>query len=311
MASSESVDDNNQACQLQGRRRRRPRLEEATVLGIVAPRNSASEEEQIRVTMASPLATFIQHTLKNVNEELPKTTLIVSDNPRMHGDHFGNEQPITLPVLDDYVALEDFMTNLLQDLRIAPSDTMILDDGASSSFPQDETQTYLNESFSCEEIFFDIETEDGELMQHRSIRVDTPSSSATFESFSALDTEEAAQPHVVETETAILRHDARLSDFVDTTTSQHEDLEKGDDQELSAEDFTIFAELSTSSVSIFQQSFHTIQGPDEELCPGKEISPTGVMDHALLLPAPPILQKIKDELFDLEQSERDIAFAHV
>jgi hypothetical protein len=310
MASSESVDDNNQACQLQGRRRR-PRLEEATVLGIVAPRNSASEEEQIRPTMASPLATFIQHTLKNVNEELPKRTLIVSDNPRMHGDHFGKEQPITLPVLDDYVALEDFMTNLLQDLQIAPSDTIILDDEACSSIPQDVTQAYLNESFSCEEIFFDIETEDGELMQHRSIRVDTPSSSATFESFSALDPEEAAQLHVVENATAILQQDARSSDFVDTNTSQHENLEKGDDQELSAEDFTIFAELSTSSVSIFQQSLHTIHGPDEELCPGKEISPTGVMDHALLLPASPILQKIKDELFDLEQSERDIVFAQV
>jgi hypothetical protein len=214
MASSECLDDNNQACQLQGIRRR-PQLEEATayqgVLGIVAPRKLAGKEEQ---------------------------TL----------------EPIT--------ALDDFMTNLLQELRITPSETTILVDNACSNVRQDETLPRLNERSSAEDAFFDIETEDGELIQHLS-----------------------------------------SSDFVDTTTSQHE--------ELSAKDFTVSAETSTSSVRMVQQSFHIIKGPDEEMCPGKDISPTGVMDHALLRPAPPILQKIKDQWFDLEEPERDIAFAHL
>jgi hypothetical protein len=95
--------------------------------------------------------------------------------------------PITLPVLDDYVALEDFMTNLLQDLRIAPSDTTILDDQACSSIRQDESPQHFNDSLSAEGTFFDIETEeDGELI-HLSTLGDTPSTSTTFESFSALD----------------------------------------------------------------------------------------------------------------------------
>jgi hypothetical protein len=214
--------------------------------------------------MASPLAIFIQHTFKSVNEDSPKRTLTVADNPRMHGDLFRNELPITLPVLDDYVALEDFMTNLLQDLRIAPSDTTILDDKACSSVRQDETPKHFDDSFSAEGTVFDIETEEGEL-----IHLSTPSTSTTFESFSALDPEETAQPRVFENATAILRQDARLSHFVlDTTTSQYEDLEKGDDQELSSEeDLTIFAEPSTSSVSMIQQRSHTIQRPVEETHP--------------------------------------------
>jgi hypothetical protein len=146
--------------------------------------------------MASPLAIFFQHTLKKiVNEHSPKITLTIADNPRMHGDLFRDEVPITLPVLDDYVALEDFMMNLLQDLRIAPSDTTILDDQACSSIRHDESPQHFNgDSLSTEgTLFFDIETEDGEHI-HLSTLGDTRSTSTTFKLFSALDPGGGASP---------------------------------------------------------------------------------------------------------------------
>jgi hypothetical protein len=281
----------------------------------IAPRNPAGEEDQILEPMSSPLAIFLQDTLRNVTEHitlpglddyvsLPKRTQIVSDNPRIHGDPFRDEKPITLPDLDDYVVLEGFMTNLLQERQIAPSNVSILNDNDSRSIRQDETPVHFNESFSADDVLFDIETEDGELIRHLSIFGHTSSSSRTSESFSAWDLEDDTERHIFENVTAILRQDPRSSDLIEST-SHHQDIEEGEDQEFPLEDLAIIGESSTSSASIFQQSFHTIQGSAEEMDPAKEISPTGVVDHSLLHPQSPNLQKIKDEGFELEVSERE------
>ena len=302
MASSERVDDNNQALHLQGRRRQR-QPENTTVyqnvLGI-APRSPVSEEDRILESiMHSPLAMFFQVTLKDITDELPRRTLIVSDNHRTHGGPFRNGKPLT-PALDDFSALEGFMTNLLQERKISPSNTSIVNDDASSSIRQAFTPSSFNESFlAADDISFTVETKYGELIpRHLSIFGHASSSSRMFESFSTLDLEEDTQPHICENIAAILRHqDDRSSDFIDNTP-QHEDLEEGDDRELSPEDFTIFGESSISSVNIFQESFHKIQGPDEEIDLGKYISPTDVKDRTFLHP-PLSLKKINDDLFNL------------
>jgi hypothetical protein len=295
-SSSERVDDNNQELHLQGQ-------------CVLAPRNPAASEEDRTLEpaiMSSPLALFFQVTLKHVTDELPRGTLIVSDNPRAHGDPFRSEQPLlSLPGLDDYVPLEGFLTHVLQEQEIAPSNTSILNDNACSK-SNGQVVTPPFKSFSAGDMCFKVDTEDSELVRPLSISGHTSSSSRMFKSDSYLDLEEDTRPHILEsTMTAVLRHQnaARLSDFI-KSTHQCEDLEEGDDQELSSEDFTIFGvQQSPSSIGIFQESFHTMEGPEDEgLDLGKEISPTGVMDHTFLHQPLSSLQKIKDELVDLKGS---------
>lgn len=319
MASSEeSVVDKNRALHLHVRRRRTLQWHDQCVLGTGPSNPAISEEDLILEPVSSPLAIFLRDTFKTITEELPKRTSIVSDNPRMHGDRFGKDHPITLPVLDDYTALDGFMTNLLQERQISASNTTILNDNACSGIRRDETPPFFNESLSADSAFFDVEAGNGEpSIPHLSIFGRTSASSrmvesfsaleleedirpqilekvtAVFESFSGLDLDKAPQPHILENVTAILRQEPRLSDFFENTT-RHDDLEDIDDQELT---------LSGEN-SVFQQSFHTVQEPYEEIDLGKDISPTGVMDHPFLH-APPTLQKITDKLFDLEESGRE------